>query len=95
MQGVDIIKCSPESEVSTEMMLVIALAQMYNTHEKKREAGNAFLSAFLTFVAPDPEAMQDIRPRDPSIEILNLCNLFQNAAGNCGQLGKQGSGAAG
>ena len=35
MQGVDIIECSPESEVSTEMMLVIALAQMYNTHEKK------------------------------------------------------------
>ena len=83
MTGADINKCSPESEVSTEMMLVIALAQMYNTHEKKREAGNAFLSSFLTFVVPNPKAMQDIRPQDPSIKILNLCIFFHNAAGNC------------
>ena len=81
--GAESSRCSPGFEVSTEMMLVIALAQTRSYHEKKREAAIAFLDAILTFIVPDPELMQDIIPEDPTVEILNLCNLFRNAQGVC------------
>jgi hypothetical protein len=83
MTGVEAAKCSPEYEVSTEMMLVIALSQTRSAHERKREAAIAFLDNILSFIVPDPELMRGIHPEDPAVEFLNLCALFRNAEGLC------------